>query len=224
MAYKSVAKITWKNPDSTVFGIVENSANAVVPTADAFLETNGDFSESVVTASSPNIENLVNSKQQFSGKMGYGTATSSGNFNNYIQAKYGVAISHVPPQPKYGVMINPPSGVIQPKYGVVLPGTGQDLNITYNQLEEIIATLKKSISSLKNSWEVETKRNVAKLDNSWVGEDCASYTSKLTGMDKKVTNTIAALELLCSTYEQARDMVKENQAKNISAIESAISR
>ena len=71
MAYKSVAKITWKNPDPTVYGIVENSANAVVPTADAYLETNGDFSESVVTASSPNIENLVNSKHQLSGKMGY---------------------------------------------------------------------------------------------------------------------------------------------------------
>ena len=93
---------------------------------------NGEFVETVVTASSPNVENLVNSKHQLSGKMGYSTATSSGNFNNYIQAKYGVAISHVPPQPKYGVMINPPSGVIQPKYGVVLPGTGQDLNITYN--------------------------------------------------------------------------------------------
>lgn len=131
------------------------------------------------------------------------------------QTKYGVVIDHGPVQPAYGVV---PVHPVQPAYGVVWPG--QDLNITYNQLEENIATLKKSISKLKQSWEVETKRNLNTLDNSWVGQDCASYTAKLNNMDKKVENTIAALELLCSTYEQARDMVKDSQSKTISSIES----
>ena len=92
--------------------------------------------------------------------------------------------------------------------------------VQWYKLEENIATLKKSISTLRNSWDGETKRNISILDNSWVGPDCASYTSKLSSMDKKVANTIAALELLCSTYEQARDMVKENQKKTLSSIES----
>ena len=132
-------------------------------------------------------------------------------------------IDHGPVQPAYGVVIpHTPIGPVQPAYGVVpiAPLPGEDLNITYNQLEENIATLKKSISKLKQSWEVETKRNLNTLDNSWVGQDCASYTAKLNNMDKKVENTIAALELLCSTYEQARDMVKDSQSKTISSIES----
>lgn len=139
------------------------------------------------------------------------------------QTKYGVVIDHGPVQPAYGVVIpHTPIGPVQPAYGVVpiAPLPGEDLNITYNQLEENIATLKKSISKLKQSWEVETKRNLNTLDNSWVGQDCASYTAKLNNMDKKVENTIAALELLCSTYEQARDMVKDSQSKTISSIES----
>ena len=160
----------------------------------------------------------------------YGSISGSSGISGLVQAKYGVSVGPIM-QAKYGVMINPPHNIIkygvtigpgdspvQPAYGVVVPGT--DLFITFDQLEDNIATLKKSINSLRNSWENETKRNISTLDNSWVGPDCASYTSKLTNMDKKVTNTIAALELLCSTYEQARDMVKDNQKKTLSSIES----
>ena len=143
-----------------------------------------------------------------SGKVGTGVS-------GLVQAKYGVHVGSMV-QAKYGVMINPPQNIV--KYGVYIPGN--DLFITFDQLEENIATLKKSISTLRNSWEGETKRNISILDNSWVGPDCASYTSKLSSMDTKVANTIAALELLCSTYEQARDMVKENQKKTLSSIES----
>ena len=168
-------------------------------------------------------------KSEDSALFGYDSA-SGGIGSNMVQPKYGVVINPNKIQAKYGVMIDP-TGVVQPKYGanppiqakygvVVPPQSGQDLDITYKQLEENIATLKKSIASLKNAWETETKKNLTKLDNSWVGDDCASYTSKLTNMDKKVTNTIAALELLCSTYEQARDMVKESQLKAISKIDS----
>ena len=127
-----------------------------------------------------------------------------------IQPKYGVTCPTGELQPAYGVP------VIQPKYGVTCGG--QDLNITFSQLEENIATLKKAISSLRNSWDVETKKNINTLNGSWVGADCAEYTNKLSNMDKKVQNTISALELLCSTYEQARDMVKESQANAISSI------
>ena len=191
------------------------------------------MSERIATAVSTLGGQTFNTSSSISsGNAVYGvTYNNLKTYGNMAQPKYGVAISHQL-QPKYGVIIH--QGPVQPAYGVVVPHTpigpvqpaygvvwpGQDLNITYNQLEENIATLKKSISSLKQSWEVETKRNLNTLDNSWVGQDCASYTAKLNNMDKKVENTIAALELLCSTYEQARDMVKDSQSKTISSIES----
>lgn len=138
-----------------------------------------------------------------------------------LQPAYGVTIGHIQPaygvtigtvQPAYGVSI----GHIQAKYGVVLPHPG--INISLSQIEENIATLKKSISNLKSSWDGETKKDINILDNSWVGQDCEQYTQRLTKMDKKVQNTIAALELLCKTYEQVRDMVKDNQSKSLSAV------
>ena len=133
-----------------------------------------------------------------------------------IQIKYGVFIP--PTQPKYGV-VQPAYGVpipypVQPKYGVFLP----DIDITYSQLEENISTLKKAIANLKDSWSNETKKNIAKLDNSWVGPDCAAYTEKLTKMDSRVQKTISALELLCTTYEKARDMVKDSQNSAVTSI------
>ena len=142
-----------------------------------------------------------------------------------IQAKYGVVVT----QPKYGVqysqpaygvpIIQPSYGVqiVQPKYGVIYP-YGPDIDITYSQLEENISTLKKAIANLKDAWDSQTKQNISKLENSWVGDDCRVYTQKLTKMDTKVQKTISALELLCSTYEKARDMVKENQSSTISSI------
>lgn len=149
-------------------------------------------------------------------------ATAKVSYNNIkvlsqVQTKYGVVVAPVHAQPKYGVVVKPPS--LQPAYGVqIVPVAGPDISITFDQLEENIAILKKSIATLKNSWNNETKKNINTLNNSWVGADCASYTSKLTNMDSKVQNTIAALELLCSTYEQARDMVKDNQSKTLSEI------
>lgn len=140
-----------------------------------------------------------------------------------LQPAYGVTIGHIQPaygvtigtvQPAYGVSI----GHIQAKYGVVLPYTG--INISLSQIEENIATLKKSISNLKSSWDGETKKDISTLDNSWVGKDCEQYTQRLTKMDKKVQNTIAALELLCKTYEQVRDLVKDNQSKSLTAVQN----
>ena len=119
-------------------------------------------------------------------------------------------------QPKYGVV-----DTVQPKYGVVGGTSGPDIDITYNQLEENISTLKTAINNLKSAWSNGANKNIATLNNSWVGPDCSAYTEKLTNMDSKVQGTISALELLCSTYESARDMVKENQKSVLASIESA---
>ena len=127
-----------------------------------------------------------------------------------VQLKYGPA----PIQEKYG------PAPVQLKYGPA-PSSSVDINMTYSGIEEIIATLKKTINSLKSSWESESKTNITKLQNSWAGKDCEAYTSKIMKMDTKVSNTIAALELLCSTYEQTRDMMKATQSKTTSAINNS---
>ena len=145
-----------------------------------------------------------------------------------IQPKYGVACPPVTPVDSTGETITGPGGTvttIQPKYGVQFPshpisdgGSQVDIDITYDQLEQNISMLKKSIANLKSSWDGETKRNVEILNNSWVGQDCVAYTDRLTSMDSKVQNAISALELLCNTYEKASDMIKENQSQVASSI------
>lgn len=102
---------------------------------------------------------------------------------------------------------------------IEIPSSAEaDLNITYSELEANIETIKKVVAQLKNAWETETKNNLTKLENSWVGNDCKEYITKLNKMDKKMENTIAALELLGTTYEQAKDIIKQNQAQAMNQI------
>ncbi len=135
-----------------------------------------------------------------------------------LQPDYGVKMDPIVAQPDYGVRVTPIAG--QPDYGVK-PVARKDIDITYSIIEENIATLKKTINSLKTSWASESKKNISRLQNSWVGADCEAYTKKLSKMDTKVSKTISALELLCSTYEKARDMLKDTQGKTTSAINNS---
>ena len=130
-----------------------------------------------------------------------------------VVPKYGVTPVVGTPVAKYGVIPVTPV----PKYGVQDPS---DISITYEQLEQNISNLKQAIASLRNSWTNQTKKNLDTINNSWVGDDCRRYTFKLGKMDKRVNDTISALELLCKTYEQARDMVKDQQMSTISSIAS----
>ncbi|MBR2827839.1 MAG: hypothetical protein IKE70_01225 [Bacilli bacterium] len=93
-----------------------------------------------------------------------------------------------------------------------------DVNVTYSQMEEMINNLKKSVALLKYSWDGQIKSCINRLNASWVGNDCKEYSEKLTNMNTKVHNTISALELLCSTYEQARDVIKETQNTAMTSI------
>ena len=134
----------------------------------------------------------------------------------YVQPAYGVPTA----QPAYGVIpIVEPTPVVQPAYGVPVTGPLTDINITYDQLEDMITTLRKATSTLKDSWTRETSKNLSTLENSWVGNDCRAYTNRVRKMDGKVQNTIEALDLLASTYEKARDMVQENQKNTMAAIQ-----
>ncbi len=141
-----------------------------------------------------------------------------------MQSYYGAVVTTPTTQLRYGPVETTPPITVTPLYGAVVPEYGAhvvtDIDITYDQLEENISTLKKSISTLKSSWNNTTKRNISAINNSWAGKDCAAYTTKLTQMDSKVQNTIDALELLCSTYEKARDMIKESQTTVSNAVDN----
>ncbi len=144
----------------------------------------------------------------------YGTPLVIPQKITFEQEAYGVPISTV--QPAYGVVTVPPISTVQPAYGVITVPT--DINITYDQLEDMITNLRKSINTMKDTWNGGTRQNIAKLESSWVGKDCVAYTEKLNKMHSKVQKTIQALELLCNTYEKARDMVKDSQDKTSAAI------
>ena len=137
-----------------------------------------------------------------------------------IQPAYGVvtAVFTEPVQPAYGV-VTPVIGPVQPAYGVVTPVIGTDINISYEELEECISRLKKTINTLKSSWTNGSKKQIARIKQSWVGADCEAYTKKLENMDTKVNNSISALELLCETYEKAQDLIADNQKSTTAAID-----
>ncbi len=107
-------------------------------------------------------------------------------------------------------------------YGVFKPVPIKDptktINITFSELEQNISTLKSATQTLKDSWSTKVKKNITTLQNSWVGPDCEAYINKLNGADKRVTNAIAALELLTTTFEKAKNMAKEAQTKTTSAV------
>lgn len=108
-------------------------------------------------------------------------------------------------------------------YGVFRPvpikkDPTKTINITFSELEQNISTLKSATQTLKDSWSTKVKKNITTLQNSWVGPDCEAYINKLNGADKRVTNAIAALELLTTTFEKAKNMAKEAQTKTTSAV------
>ena len=86
-----------------------------------------------------------------------------------IQPAYGVvtAVFTEPVQPAYGV-VTPVIGPVQPAYGVVTPVIGTDINISYEELEECISRLKKTINTLKSSWTNGSKKQIARIKQSWV--------------------------------------------------------
>ena len=146
------------------------------------------------------------------------TTTKNGSFDEIKKINSDTLSNLDIMQPAYAT--RPTEPIAYPEYAVRPTDPITDISITYDQLEDNIAQLKEAINSLKSTWQVDAKKNIKTLEDSWVGAECSEYTTKLIKMDKKVNNTISALELLCSTYEQARDMLKDNQMYVMNSIKS----
>lgn len=93
-----------------------------------------------------------------------------------------------------------------------------DIDITYSELENNIATLKAAVNTIRTNWNGVNKTNINKLSGSWAGDDCAAYIKKVQDMDGQVNNAVDALNLLIETYEKARDQISEQQSKITSKI------
>ncbi len=103
-------------------------------------------------------------------------------------------------------------GSVVSLYGVSpISPIGVDIDISLEELESNIKTLKEAVNTIETNWSGVINTNVKKLTNAWVGNDCAVYTRKLKNMDVKVSNSIKALNLLIQTYQKARDQIVEKQ-------------
>ena len=117
----------------------------------------------------------------------------------------------------YGVRPSP----IKPEYpGNPGTGGGYDINISVSEIKSNITVLKSAVNTIKSNWEGVTKTNVAKLNNSWAGDDCAAYIEKVNEMDKQVNTSVDALNLLINTYQKALDQLTESQSKIASSIKN----
>ena len=93
-----------------------------------------------------------------------------------------------------------------------------DIDISYDELESNIALLKEATKTLSSNWSQIINTNIATIKNSWAGADCETYINKVTNLDSKVQNAMAALELMTSTYEQAKNLMQEEQSKITSTL------
>lgn len=92
------------------------------------------------------------------------------------------------------------------------PYNPMDINITFDQIEEIIKLLESAANQLRNTWDGKTKVLLNQLESSWVGTDCEEYTAKLLKMNKRIHRTINALDLIRQTFTNAKDLSVQHQA------------
>ena len=94
-----------------------------------------------------------------------------------------------------------------------------DIDITYNEIENIVKSLKKSIDELKSNWESVINTDIGKLQGTWIGQDCATYIDKVLKMKTKVNNALDALKVLSETYEKSAEQIKLKQNEIAKSLE-----
>ena len=134
-----------------------------------------------------------------------------GRIRDEISTMYGqqqgtTGINHVATSDSSFISVNPIS------QGGTSAASGVDINISYNELESNLSRLKSGLNNLKSNWEGVIQTNIAKLEQSWIGDDCSAYITKLKESDTKVKKSIEAIQLLITTYTQALEVIKANQA------------
>ena len=87
---------------------------------------------------------------------------------------------------------------------------GHDIMISYEKINETIATLKKAIANLENSYS-GIESDLKKISSKWLGKDALAFTTSGKEVNEKVALVIKALTLLATTYHKAADVIQEKQ-------------
>ena len=72
------------------------------------------------------------------------------------------------------------------------------------------SNLKNAAAELENLWRT-INAEIARINDSWVGQDASMYTDKLTKMEPRVRATIYALKAIANTYSRALQNIEDNQ-------------
>ena len=115
-------------------------------------------------------------------------------------------------EPIIGKPVEPIVGRLEPIIGKpVQPITGSPgpgifgLMLSLSDIEEMIPKLRQASTDLKDVWSKTINSTVAKIENSWAGEDARVYTDKVQALDPRVDKVCQAIDLLAQTYQKVLD-------------------
>ena len=109
-----------------------------------------------------------------------------------------------------------------PISGTPGPG-GFGLSLSLNDIEAIIPQLQNVSSQLKEMWNSSMHSSLARIEDSWAGEDALRYTEKVRALDPRVNKMCQAIDLLAQTYQKVLDRsvaTESDVAQKISSINS----
>ena len=131
---------------------------------------------------------------------------------------------HLPVEPREPIdriTISPIIGKpIKPITGSPGPGIF-GLMLSLSDIEEMIPKLRQASTDLKDTWSKTINSTLAKIENSWAGEDAKVYTDKVQALDPRVDKICQAIDLLAQTYQKVLDRSRNtvsDVAQKISSI------
>ena len=85
----------------------------------------------------------------------------------------------------------------------------------------MIPKLRQASTDLRDTWSKTINSTLAKIENSWAGEDAKVYTDKVQALDPRVDKVCQAIDLLAQTYQKVLDRSRNtvsDVAQKISSI------
>ena len=83
--------------------------------------------------------------------------------------------------------------------------SGYGLVLSLSDIEAIIPQLQNVSAQLKEMWNSSMNSSLARIEDSWAGEDALRYTEKVRALDPRVNKMCQAIDLLAQTYQKVLD-------------------
>ena len=130
---------------------------------------------------------------------------------------------HLPVEPREPIdriTISPIIGKpIKPITGSPGPGIF-GLMLSLSDIEEMIPKLRQASTDLRDTWSKTINSTLAKIENSWAGDDAKVYIERVKSMDPQVDKVCQAIDLLAQSYQKVLD----NSRDKTLIVKEAISR